>query len=68
MSFREALQRYNVVNTEARRLRNILQSRYGWDERKQAEEMHRLLTKEPLLPPRPPLGHWGRPPRRGQLF
>jgi hypothetical protein len=68
MSFRATLQRYTAVNAEARRLRRVLQSRYGWDEKKQLEEMERVLMRQPLLPQHPPVGKFGMPPRRGDLF
>ncbi len=45
MSFHETLNRYNTVNTEARRLRAVLASRYGWDERKQMENLKQVLTR-----------------------
>ncbi len=66
--FRETLHEYHRAARRANELRRVLVTRYGWDERKQMEEMQRVLTKQPLLPPRPPLGQWGRPARKGSFF
>ncbi len=68
MSFHETLNRYNTVNTEARRLRAVLASRYGWDERKQMENLKQVLTRQYRTPPQPRPTVNGRPALRGEIF
>ncbi len=66
--FRTILHRYHVLKRASEKLRMVLEQRFGWDEAKQMETMRQVLTKRPLLPPAPPVGPFGRPPRKGQLF